>query len=108
MIKLVRIHLFYNKCLIFHMRPFYGTVVEIHTYDLAKHLLRTVPYDRVEVHCHTRVERVELQRIAHGLYVFTVDTYLAVGLHDAVYRVGIGIPGEQAQCIAMDKHAVAL
>ena len=101
-------HLLCGEGLSHDVCPVDGGVVHVDAYLLAKELLSLVPHDGVAVHGHDGVLGVVDQRVAHGLHIDAVSTYLIVGVHLAVDGVGIDVEGEYLQRVGMHVKGVFL
>ena len=94
-------HLLDGESLSDDMSPVDGRVFHIHPYLLAEELLVHIPYYRVAIHDHTRVQGVIYQGVAHRLHIDSIGAYMVVGVYLAIYRVGIDVEGKDLKCVCV-------
>ena len=101
-------HLLGNERLSDDIGTIHHRVLHIGLDTLAKHLLVVIPHNRIAIHHHTGIFGVIYQRVADGLHIRTIGTYLMVGVHLTIDRVGIDMEGKDLQGIGMHEQGVAL
>ena len=76
-----------------------GGVSHISSDFLTEHLPVGIPDNRILIHRHTGILRIEDQRIADSLHVVAESTDMRIGMHLAIYRICIDIESIDAHGI---------
>ena len=76
-----------------------GGVCHISSDFLTEHLSVGIPDNRILIHRHTGILGIEDQGIADSLHVVAEGTDMRIGMHLAIYRIGIDIESIDAHGI---------
>ena len=100
--------LLYGETIIDNMCVIDNRILHKHIDAVAKQLLILIPHDRIMIECETRVERVVYKRIAYGLNISTIGTYMMETEYLTINRIGLDIVCYNLESVGMHKERVAL
>ena len=92
-------HLLDRESLTDNMGKADGGVCHISSDFLTEHLPVGIPDNRILIHRHTGILGIENQGIADSLHVVAESTDMRIGMHLAIYRIGIDMIGIDAHGI---------
>ena len=101
-------HLLYRQRLSDDMGKTNGRVVHEDQNLLAQQLTVSIPDDRILIHGHAGILRIENQGIADGLHIQAIGTDLRISMHLTVYRIGIDMEGIDTHGIRMNPKSIFL
>ena len=101
-------HLLYRQRLSDDMGKTNGRVVHEDQNLLAQQLTVSIPDDRILIHGHAGILRIENQGIADGLHIKAIGTDLRISMHLTVYRIGIDMEGIDTHGIRMNPKSIFL